>query len=160
MAIEIERKYLVINDDWREGADQGTLFRQGYLVGSKDASVRIRIEGHKANINIKSATLGIRRSEYEYDIPLDDAEELLDRLCQKPLIEKIRYIVHYAGHEWEIDIFSADNEGLIVAEVELKDEDEAIELPGWIGREVSNDPRYYNVCLVKSPYKQWQDSVE
>lgn len=157
MAVEIERKFLVINDDWREGADQGTLFRQGYLIGSEDASVRVRIEGDKGRLNIKSATLGIRRSEYEYDIPLPDAEELLENLCEKPLIEKVRYHHLHAGHEWEIDIFLGDNEGLIVAEVELQDENESIELPAWIGKEVSSEPRYYNVCLVKEPYKQWTD---
>lgn len=159
MAIEIERKYLVISDDWRKGAEQGTLFRQGYLVGSENSSVRVRIEGDKANLNIKSATLGIRRSEYEYAIPLDDAEEMLKNLCHKPLIEKLRYLVHHAGHTWEVDLFSGDNEGLIVAEVELKDENEAIELPCWVGQEVSNEARYYNVCLVKEPYKQWKDKV-
>ncbi|MDH5185156.1 MAG: CYTH domain-containing protein [Gammaproteobacteria bacterium] len=159
MALEIERKYLVINDDWRKGADQGTLFRQGYLLGSEAASVRVRIEGDKANLNIKSATLGIRRSEYEYAIPLADAEELLNNLCQQPLIEKVRYLVHHAGHEWEVDVFSGDNLGLIVAEIELMHENEAIDLPHWVGQEVSNDPRYYNVCLVKAPYKLWQETV-
>jgi len=159
VAIEIERKYLVINDDWRKGADQGTLFRQGYMVGSKRASVRVRIEGNKANLNIKSATLGIRRSEYEYAIPLADAEEMLENLCQKPLIEKRRYLVPHANHRWEVDLFCGDNEGLIVAEVELRDENEAVELPNWIGQEVSNEARYYNVCLVKEPYKQWKDKA-
>ena len=159
MAIEIERKYLVINDDWRKGADQGTLFRQGYMVGSKRASVRVRIEGNKANLNIKSATLGIRRSEYEYAIPLADAEEMLENLCQKPLIEKRRYLVPHANHRWEVDLFCGDNEGLIVAEVELRDENEAVELPNWVGQEVSNEARYYNVCLVKEPYKQWKDKA-
>jgi len=159
MAVEIERKFLVINDDWREGADQGTLFRQGYLSASQHASVRVRIEGENANLNIKSATLGIRRSEYEYPIPLTDAEEMLDNLCEKPLIEKHRYHVAHAGHLWEIDIFSGENAGLVVAEVELKDENEAISIPEWIGEEVSNDPRYYNVCLVKEPYKDWKDKA-
>ena len=159
MAVEIERKYLVINDDWREGADQGTLFRQGYLLGSEKSSVRVRIEGEQANLNIKSATLGIRRSEFEYPIPLADAEEMLNTLCEKTLIEKHRYHISYAGHLWEIDIFSGDNAGLVVAEVELEDENEAFSMPAWIGKEVSNDPRYYNVCLVKHPYKDWKDKV-
>lgn len=159
MAIEIERKFLVTNNDWKEGADAGTLFRQGYLSNSETASVRVRIEGHTANLNIKSATLGIRRSEYEYEIPLQDATELLDTLCQKPLIEKHRYRVSHRNHLWEIDVFSADNAGLIVAEVELSDEQESIELPAWIGKEVSDDPRYYNVCLVEHPYKLWKESV-
>ena len=155
MGQEIERKFLISDESWRNSADRGTRFRQGYLVGSKEASVRIRIEGDRANINIKSATLGVRRMEYEYTIPLDDAEELLDTLCEKPLIEKTRYHVHSGEHLWEIDVFEGDNEGLQVAEIELNDEDEQFERPPWIGEEVSTDTRYYNVCLVKHPFKEW-----
>jgi len=156
MGIEIERKFLVANQSWREQADKGTLYRQGYLIGAKQASVRIRIEGEDAFLNIKSMTLGVTRQEYQYPIPLSDAIQLLDNLCEKPLIEKTRYKLHYAEHEWEIDVFAGDNTGLIVAEVELRSEHEQIELPGWIGVEVSADPRYYNVNLVKHPYKTWQ----
>ena len=156
MATEIERKFLVRDNSWKEGADAGTLFRQGYLIGSEQASVRIRIEGQQANINIKSATLGIRRSEFEYPIPLADAQTLLDDLCEKPLIEKTRFLVTHAGHLWEVDVFSGDNQGLVVAEVELQHEDEAFEAPAWLGKEVSDDPRYYNVCLVKEPYSKWK----
>ncbi len=155
MGIEIERKFLVENDDWRAAADGGTRFRQGYLVGSKQASVRIRIEGDAANINIKSATLGVRRQEYEYPIPLADAEVMLDTLCEKPLIEKIRYHIRFAGLLWEVDVFEGDNDGLVVAEVELPDENAPVERPPWVGEEVSHDTRYYNVCLVKHPYKDW-----
>ena len=157
MGVEIERKFLVTSEGWKEGADAGTLFRQGYILGSETASVRVRIEGDTARLNIKSATLGIRRSEYEYEIPLQDAIELLDTLCQQPLIEKTRYKVPYHGHLWEIDVFAAENEGLIVAEVELRDEQEKPLLPDWIGKEVSDEPRYYNVCLVKHPYKLWKE---
>ncbi|MEN8169723.1 MAG: CYTH domain-containing protein [Pseudomonadota bacterium] len=157
MATEIERKFLLNSDDWRDSAGAGTHFRQGYIVGAERASVRVRIEGEAANINIKSATLGVRRQEYEYPIPLVDAQELLDTLCEQPQIEKTRYHVSYGEHTWEIDVFTGDNEGLIVAEIELGDEDEAFELPPWAGAEVSDDKRYYNVCLVNHPYSEWQD---
>ena len=155
MPLEIERKFLLRDQSWREQAQAGTPFVQGYLVGSKQASVRVRIEGQCAYLNIKSATLGVRRMEYEYPIPLNEARELLDTLCDKPLIEKIRYVVAYGNHKWEIDEFKGDNEGLIVAEVELDSETDEPQLPAWCGQEVSDDPRYYNVSLVKHPYKQW-----
>ncbi len=157
MATEIERKFLLRNDGWREGADAGTRFRQGYLIGAEKASVRVRIEGDSANINIKSATLGIQRQEYEYPIPLTDAQELLDTLCERPQIEKTRFHVPYGDHLWEIDVFGGDNEGLVVAEVELRDENESFEMPPWAGDEVSHDTRYYNVCLVSHPYSEWPD---
>ena len=156
MAKEIERKFLLTDDSWRSEVIKSTLFRQGYLVGGVESSVRIRVEGDSANINIKSATLDISRLEYEYEISLDDAGELLDNLCQKPIIEKTRHIVPAdRGHKWEIDEFCGDNAGLIVAEIELGSEDELFAKPAWLGKEVSDDPRYYNVCLVKHPYKDW-----
>lgn len=155
MATEIERKFLVVDDSWRGEADAGLRFVQGYLVGSERASVRVRLEGEAARLNIKSATLGVRRSEYEYPIPPADARELLEQLCEKPLIEKTRYHVCHAGRDWEVDVFEGDNRGLIVAEVELEHEDAALDLPPWAGAEVSYDPRYYNVSLVTHPYKDW-----
>lgn len=155
MATEIERKFLVTSDAWLKVADKGTFFRQGYLVGAEKASVRVRIEGSKANLNIKSATLGVRRQEFEYDIPLTEAEEMLDTLCEQPQIEKVRYHVPVGAHTWEVDVFAGDNEGLIVAEIELTDENEPFERPAWIGKEVSDDTRYYNVCLTRHPYKDW-----
>lgn len=155
MATEIERKFLVRDESWRETADAGLRFVQGYLVGSEYASVRVRLEGEAARLNIKSATLGVRRSEYEYPIPAADAREMLERLCAKPLIEKTRYHVHHAGREWEVDVFEGDNRGLVVAEVELEAEDAPLELPPWAGEEVSHDPRYYNVSLVSHPFKDW-----
>lgn len=155
MPLEIERKFLLKNDDWREQADQGTKYVQGYLIGSSQASVRIRIEGDAAFINIKSATLGVRRQEYEYPIPVNDARELLTDLCEHPLIEKTRYLIHVQDLCWEIDVFKGDNAGLVVAEVELESEQQAIHHPSWLGEEVSHDPRYYNVSLVKHPYKHW-----
>ena len=155
MGIEIEKKFLLRNDSWRTDADAGTAFKQGYLMGSDKASVRVRIEGDQANINIKSATLSITRQEFEYPIPLEDAQTLLTNLCVKPQIEKTRYHVHHAEHMWEIDVFKGDNVGLIVAEIELGDEQETFVRPDWLGEEVSGDPRYYNVCLVKHPFCDW-----
>lgn len=157
MATEIERKFLLRDESWRNAADGGTRFRQGYLIGAERASVRVRIEGERANINIKSATLGIYRQEFEYPIPLADAEELLDTLCEQPQIKKIRYNVSHGDHVWEVDVFAGDNAGLVVAEVELSNENEPFERPPWLGDEVSHDTRYYNVCLVRHPYCEWDD---
>lgn len=157
MATEIERKFLVRNDGWRTHARDGIRMRQGYLSGAEGCSMRIRSGGGAAHLNIKSATLGVWRREYEYPIPLSDAEELLDHLCMRPLIEKTRYHVEHAGHIWEVDVFEGDNAGLIVAEIELDSEDEPFEKPAWAGEEVSHEPRYYNVCLVKHPFKEWKD---
>lgn len=155
MAIEIERKFLVRDARWRDHADAGSAYCQGYLVGAKRASVRVRREGEQAMLNIKGATLGIRRLEFEYPIPLAEAQTLLAQLCQQPLIDKTRYHVPHAGHVWEVDVFHGDNDGLVVAEIELQHEDEAFEAPVWLGEEVSHDPRYYNVSLVTHPYKDW-----
>ena len=155
MGIEIERKFLVTNDSWHEAAGPGIPIKQGYLVGGKDASVRVRLQGDTANLNIKSATLGVRRQEFEYPIPLADAEVLLNTLCHRPIIEKVRYLVPYANKQWEVDVFEGDNAGLIVAELELQDESEQYETPPWLGEEVSHDPRYYNTCLSQHPFKDW-----
>lgn len=156
MAIEIERKFLVKDDSWRQTADAGTRYVQGYLIGSAQASVRIRIEGRHARLNIKSATLGMRRQEFEYEIPLVDAQTMLDDLCEKPLIDKVRYLVDFQGGHWEIDVFAGDNAGLVVAEIELASETDKVALPPWAGKEVTDDPRYYNVSLVRHPYRNWQ----
>ena len=160
MATEIERKFLLANDDWRAAADAGVVMRQGYLVTfnheqAPKSSIRVRVAGDKGYLNIKSATLGVTRQEYEYPIPLSDANQMLDSLAEGPLIEKTRYHVQHGAHMWEIDVFAGDNQGLVVAEVELGAEDEAFAQPGWLGEEVSEDPRYYNVCLVKHPFKDW-----
>lgn len=156
MAIEIERKFLLANEDWRDQVIKSVTYRQGYLSSSKESSVRVRIEGKQAKLNIKSATLGIHRHEYEYPIPIEEALEILDTLCRKPLVEKTRHFVHVGQHEWEIDEFKGENAGLIVAEIELNTEDETFEMPSWAGKEVSDDPRYYNVSLVSHPYKDWK----
>lgn len=155
MPIEIERKFLLANEDWRDEVVRSSRIRQGYLGKIDKASVRIRVQGDKANINVKSATLSMRRMEYEYEIPLDEAEEMLDQLCAHPQVDKTRYIVERGQHVWEIDEFYGDNSGLIVAEVELADEHESIDKPIWLGQEVTADPRYYNVNLVKHPFSQW-----
>jgi len=155
MATEIERKYLVLNNDWQGNVESETQIVQAYLANNEFNSTRIRIQDDKANINIKSATLGITRTEFEYAIPVVDAQLMIDDLCVKPVIKKTRYIVKYMQHSWEIDVFSGDNEGLVVAEIELSSPDEAFEKPSWLGKDVSNDARYYNVCLVKTPYKTW-----
>ncbi len=155
MATEIERKFLVLNDDWRAIVESNMQIVQAYLATNEFSSTRIRIQNDKANINIKSATLGISRTEFEYAIPVDDAQLMIDELCVKPAIEKTRYIVKHMQHTWEIDVFSGDNEGLIVAEIELSSPDEAFEKPSWLGEEVSHDKRYYNVCLIENPYKTW-----
>ena len=155
MAIEIERKFLLKNSSWKELVDEGMAYSQGYLVGSNAASVRVRIQGKRAFLNIKSATIDISRQEFEYEIPLEEATEMLETLCEKPLITKTRHLLKNENHVWEIDVFSGDNEGLTVAEIELNDKDEYFEKPEWLGDEVSDDARYYNVSLVKHPFKDW-----
>lgn len=155
MPVEIERKFLVKNDAWWPQVSHSTRIRQGYFAPIHKASLRVRVEGEKANINIKSATLGIRRMEYEYAIPLAEAEEMLDQLCETPLIEKNRHRVKVGQHTWEIDEFFGDNLGLVVAEIEVGSEDEVFEIPEWLGAEVTEEPKYYNVNLVKHPYKVW-----
>jgi len=155
MATEIERKFLLKDASWKALADAGTQYSQGYLVGSQQASVRVRIQGERAFLNIKSATIDITRQEFEYEVPLDEAKEILETLCEKPLISKKRYHLKSENHLWEIDVFQGDNEGLVVAEIELADENEYFVKPDWLGDEVSDDERYYNVSLVKHPFKNW-----
>lgn len=157
MAREIERKFLLKDDSWRKSASHGIFYRQGYLNDAQNCSIRVRIGGEKAYLNIKSASLGISRSEFEYAIPIADANEMLTLFCQGSVVEKRRYLVEYAAHTWEIDVFEGDNAGLIVAEIELDAEDEAFELPAWADAEVSQQPRYYNVCLARHPFKDWTD---
>ncbi|MFN2339130.1 MAG: CYTH domain-containing protein [Gammaproteobacteria bacterium] len=155
MATEIERKFLVTNEDWRLSADAGTRFLQGYLNEEGRASVRVRIEGECANLNIKSADAGIQRQEYEYSIPLDDARRMLADLCVGGLIEKTRFRVRHGGHLWEVDVFAGANAGLVVAELELDAVAEFFERPAWLGEEVSHDARYYNHFLARRPWKDW-----
>ena len=161
MAIEIERKFLLASDDWRAGIEHSESLAQGYLVGaqalrdgSARASVRARLAGDKAWLNIKAATRGIARTEFDYPIPLDDARTLLDSMCDG-VLEKVRHHVRVEGVLFEIDEFHGDNQGLIVAEVELPAEDAPFPRPSWLGREVSDLARYYNVNLIGHPYRQW-----
>lgn len=156
MGVEIERKFLVVNDSWRKTASPGMRYRQGYLSTDPGNSVRVRVCGDKAWINIKSAVVGVTRREYEYRIPAADAHAILEELCVKPLIEKTRFIVEHDGLAWEIDVFEGDNAGLVVAELELDSAGEAFTLPAWAGAEVSGDIRYYNQRLVGHPYSEWE----
>lgn len=154
MAKEIERKFLVKTAAWKpHGA--GVPFKQGYLNTQKERVVRVRIEGDKAKLTIKGVTTGVTRSEFEYPIPVEDAAILLDNLCEKPLIDKHRHAEVHGGKTWEIDVFHGDNEGLVVAEIELGSETETFVRPDWAGEEVSSDPRYFNSNLLKHPFKKW-----
>ena len=153
MGTEIERKFLVVGDAWREpGA--GVLYRQGYLSTHKERVVRVRTMGDKAALTIKGVSVGASRLEFSYEIPLDDGNQLL-ALCENPIIEKSRYRVGHRGLVWEVDDFHGANEGLVVAECELETEDQEIEKPSWIGDEVTNDPRYFNSNLVVRPFTSW-----
>ncbi|MCD4751432.1 MAG: CYTH domain-containing protein [Thermoanaerobaculales bacterium] len=154
MAQEIERKYLLTGDGWKSLAE-GIHYRQGYLSTVKERTVRVRTIGAKGYLTIKGVTVGISRLEFEYEIPIDDANELLEELCERPIIEKHRYKISYGGLVWEVDEFHGVNEGLVMAEVELESADQVIEKPTWVGEEVSGDPRYFNANLVDNPYKNW-----
>jgi CYTH domain-containing protein len=155
MAVEIERKFLVKNNAWRSLAT-GCLYRQGYLPSQNLTTIRVRTVGDRGYLTIKGKNTGMSRLEFEYEIPLADANQLLETLCQMPLIEKYRYCIAWGNHTWEVDEFLGQNQGLILAEVELKHETEAIAIPDWIGQEVTGDRRYYNVNLAKIPYSQWE----
>ncbi|MFT3992552.1 MAG: CYTH domain-containing protein [Luteolibacter sp.] len=154
MAIEIERKFLVANDGWR-GGTEGTRFSQGYLTNDPDRTVRVRVAGEKAFLTIKGRSQGISRAEFEYEIPVAEAVELLG-MCLPTVIDKTRYVVEFSGLAWEVDVFHGENDGLIVAEVELDDENTVPDLPPWIGAEVSGDPRYFNSRLSRTPYRDWK----
>ncbi len=155
MAQEIERKFLVINDDWRSRATAKP-YRQGYIATAKiGQSVRVRIAGDTGYLTVKGPAQGLSRVEFEYVIPVNDAQEMLETLCLSPLIEKIRYRLPIDNVVWEIDEFTGENAGLIVAEVELASEDQPFEKPSWLGKEVSGEARYYNASLVKKPYSRW-----
>jgi adenylate cyclase len=160
MGKEIERKFLVTGNSFK---DQGTprLLKQGYICNSTFKAVRVRIDNTTGFITIKGATKGITRPEYEYEIPLGDAKELLENFCDPSVIEKVRYEVVVEGYTWEVDEFLGDNAGLIVAEIELNDETETCPKPAWVGEEVTDDPRYLNSNLAKKPYKSWErDGVD
>lgn len=159
MGTEIERKFLVRDDTWRAGST-GVEFRQGYLTTDPERTVRVRLAGDRGYLTIKGQTRGATRSEFEYPIPASDAARLLDDLCLRPLVEKTRFAVRHGGHEWVLDEFHGDNAGLLLAEIELRDEAETFEVPSWAGREVTGDPRFYNANLVANPYGEWAASRE
>ena len=154
MSKEIERKYLLKNNDWRKLSTSSFKIKQGYLNSNIERTVRVRRIGDKALLTIKSKNEGITRSEYEYEIPVEDAISLLD-LCEKPIIEKTRSIVVFENKTWEIDEFEGENKGLIIAEIELSSENEEFIVPSWIGKEVSDDERYYNSSLILNPFCRW-----
>jgi adenylate cyclase len=155
MGIEIERKFLVRDDRWRAAATRALPMVQGYLGGADGkASLRVRLEGDVAKLNIKASVVGAKRAEFEYDIPAADARYLLDQLCVG-IVEKVRHWVPHAGHTWEVDQFGGANDGLVTAELELGDEREAFERPDWLGEEVTQERRYYNHALALQPYSTW-----
>lgn len=154
MGIEIERKFLVKNDSWQREAGEGILFRQGYLARGEHIMLRVRVMEDCACVTLKGQTKGISRTEFEYEIPVDDAEALLD-LAESAIIIKKRYYVHHAGVVWEIDVFDGENRGLVLAEIELETESQSFALPEWVGEEVTGDKRYYNAALSRIPFSAW-----
>ncbi|HEV7855639.1 MAG TPA: CYTH domain-containing protein [Herminiimonas sp.] len=154
MSVEIERKFLVLGDEWKS-LGQGTSIRQGYLSTQPDRVVRVRIEDAMATLTIKGRSVGATRGEWEYPISLQDADELLTTLCERPLIEKTRTRIKHDGMVWEVDEFFGENLGLIVAELELQSEDQRFAKPDWVGEEVTHDARYFNANLLKHPFTAW-----
>jgi adenylate cyclase len=157
MAQEIERKFLVTSDLWQSGVT-GLRMSQGYLSNDPERTVRVRIGGEKAWLTIKGRSEGISRLEFEYEIPVSDAAELLG-LCLPTVIDKTRYEVNFEGHLWEVDVFHGDNTGLVVAEVELENENISPAIPPWIGAEVSGDARYFNSRLSEEPFQKWAENI-
>ncbi|MFL6657602.1 MAG: CYTH domain-containing protein [Massilia sp.] len=155
MGVEIERKFLLTGDAWR-ALGKPVLLRQGYLSSTPERTVRVRIEGGEGSLTIKGKSSGATRGEWEYPIPLADAVELLDRLCEQPLIEKYRSRIAIGAHTWEVDEFIGANQGLVVAEIELASEDEHFDKPDWVGEEVTHERRYFNSSLIRHPFSTWE----
>lgn len=155
MAKEIEHKFLLANDEWKALVRNSVKYKQGYLSSLPTNSIRVRITQNQAWLNIKSATVGTERLEFEYEIPFTDAEEIITTLCKKPLIEKTRHFVPIDDLVWEIDEFEGDNQGLVVAEIELTESGQFFNKPQWIGKEVTQDLRYYNNNLINNPFRNW-----
>ncbi len=153
MAIEIERKFLVKEESWPK--KNPVLYMQGYLSLDTERVVRVRVADDRGYLTIKGKNEGVARLEFEYEIPVEDAKEILEKLAIRPIIVKYRYRIEYAGFVWEVDRFLGENEGLVIAEVELKEKNRHPPLPPWVGAEVTGDPRYYNANLVLHPYKMW-----
>lgn len=154
MGIEIERKFLVIGEAWKQQTSDGEFISQGYLSRDPARTVRVRVKGQQAWLTIKGQSVGASRAEFEYAIPQADAQQLLT-LCEGPRVEKIRHLVRYAGMVWEVDEFLGDNAGLVVAEIELSAADQTFEPPPWLGQEVTEETRYFNSQLVARPFKSW-----
>lgn len=154
MGVEIERKFLLAGDAWR-ALGTPVLLRQGYLSSKRERVVRVRIEGEQAMLTIKGASVGASRGEWEYPIPMPDAEEFLGQLCEQPIIEKYRRRIDFGGMVWEVDEFLGVNAGLVVAEIELTSEDQPFDKPDWIAAEVTDDARYFNANLIAHPFSQW-----
>ncbi len=159
MPYEIERKFLVTNDSWNK-LTTGIRYRQAYLSRTPERTVRVRVADGQGFLTIKGINAGARRVEFEYEIPLGDATVMIDTLCVAPVLEKDRYTLEYAGFRWEIDVFLGENQGLVVAEIELEQEEQYFSRPHWLGREVTGDARYYNSNLGVHPYSQWRDSTQ
>ncbi|MCU0835734.1 MAG: CYTH domain-containing protein [Chromatiaceae bacterium] len=156
MGTEIERKFLVKGETWRDRVESSVEIVQGYVANNANATVRVRVKGERAFLTIKGAADGIRRSEFEYPIPVDDARAMLRELAVFPPVEKRRYRVREGERIWDLDVFAGENAGLVMAEIELAVEDESFVLPDWAGEEVSGDPRYYNVNLARNPFRHWR----
>lgn len=154
MAMEIEKKYLVLNNQYKSSA-ASALFRQGYLSVDLERSVRVRIYNGKGFLTVKGKTKSCSREEYEYEIPIEDAQRMLENLCIRPIIEKVRYFLTFEGRKWVIDEFSGVNEGLVIAEIELESEQQTFKKPEWVGLEITSDYRYFNSNLVEKPYQSW-----
>ena len=156
MAIEIERKFLVKERPFAM-AKRSLKINQGYILNEKSKVIRVREKGDDYFLTIKGNNIGISRLEYDFPISKDDAKELIIHFCKTTLIEKTRHYVEHKGHTWEVDEFHGTNDGLIVAEIELESEDEKFEIPNWIGEEVTQDERYYNMNLAVHPYTSWEN---
>ena len=156
--LEIERKFLVKNNAWQKGV-KGIDYQQGYLSTDSSRTVRVRLEGKLGKLTIKGKKIGISGDEFEYDIPANDAQYLLDNLCKKPTINKTRYKIPFKGLVWEVDVFYGQNKGLVIAEVELKSTEQKFKIPKWIGKEVTQDRRFRNANLVANPFSKWKDKL-
>ena len=155
MALEIERKFLVVGEAWRDQVTSSTHIMQGYIAHTPEVTVRVRVKGDRGFLTIKGASQGIGRHEFEFPIPEAEAREMLRELAVMPPIDKVRHEIPLGDHVWELDVFAGENAGLVMAEIELTEHDQDFVLPDWAGQEVSEDPRYFNVNLAKTPYRQW-----
>ena len=155
MGTEVEHKFLVVGESWRAGVTRSTHIVQGYLARADRATVRARLKGEHAFLTIKGPSAGTSRAEFEYEIPVADAQQMLAELADGPVIDKVRHLVPVGAHVWEVDVFAGENAPLVLAEVELARPDEPFEVPAWAGADVSDDPRYFNANLAMAPYSRW-----